>query len=450
MKSIVIAGSLAQKPGRGGHTWVFLQYLLGFRKLGWDVLFVDRLEPGMCVDEAGNRIAAAPSWNVRYLTDVMCRFGLHRDFAVLCDGGASTIGLTRQALIERVRSSAALIDVMGFLNDEEILASARRRIFLDIDPGFGQMWHALGLRDMFHGHDAHVTIAENIGQPSCGIPTCGLDWITTRQPVVLDEWPAGDGDTASRPITSVVSWRGAYGPVTYAGRTYGLRAREFRKFATLPQHCEGRFELALDIHAGDAADVDLLRSHRWSLVAPARGRGRSLALPAVHRSFGGRDHDRQRHVCRHAQRLDQRPQHLLPGKRAPRPGAGHGLVDLLPTTEGLVTFTSCEEAIDAVRAVRREPATPSTCGAPSGRSAFRVLAGSRSARPEARARLIPWPPSSCPGPSPTNRPMAVRPGRGCRGRSASSGWVTTCSSSNRSRRPRASTSAARRARSSAR
>ena len=149
MKSIVIAGSLAQKPGRGGHTWVFLQYLLGFRKLGWDVLFVDRLEPEMCVDEAGNRVAAARSWNVRYLTDVMCRFGLDRDFAVLCDGGASTIGLTRQALIERVRSSAALIDVMGFLNDEEILASARRRVFLDIDPGFGQMWHALGLHDMF-------------------------------------------------------------------------------------------------------------------------------------------------------------------------------------------------------------------------------------------------------------------------------------------------------------
>ena len=44
MKSIVFAGSLAQKPGRGGHTWVFLQYLLGFRKLGWDVLFIDRLD----------------------------------------------------------------------------------------------------------------------------------------------------------------------------------------------------------------------------------------------------------------------------------------------------------------------------------------------------------------------------------------------------------------------
>ncbi len=354
MKSIVIGGSLAQKPGRGGHTWVLLQYLLGFRKLGWDVLFVDRLEPGMCVDEAGNRTAAAASWNVRYLTDVMCRFGFHRDFAVLCDGGG-TIGLTRQALIERVRSSAALIDVMGFLNDEEILASARRRIFLDIDPGFGQMWHALGLRDMFHGHDTHVTIAENMGQPSCGIPTCGLDWITTRQPVVLDEWPAGDSDTASLPITSVVSWRGAYGPVTYAGRTYGLRAREFRKFAALPLHCEGPFELALDIHAGDAADVDLLRSQRWSLVAP----GDVAGDPWRYRQYIGQSAAeimiaKGMYVDTHSGWISDRSICYLASGR-PVLAQDTGLVDLLPTTEGLVTFTSCEQAIDAVGAVRREP-----------------------------------------------------------------------------------------------
>ena len=355
MKSIVIAGSLAQKPGRGGHSWVFLQYLLGFRSLGWDVLFVDRLEPEMCIDEAGHRVAAAQSWNVRYLTEVMSRFGLDRDFAVLCDGGASTIGLTRRALIERVRSAAALINVMGFLNDEEILASARRRVFLDIDPGFGQMWHALGLRDIFQGHDAHVTIAENIGQPSCGIPTCGLDWITTRQPVVLDQWAAVGRPAASRPITSVVSWRGAYGPVTYGGRTYGLRAREFRKFATLPQHCEGDFELALDIHPGDASDVELLRAHRWSLVAP----GEVAGDPWRYRQYIGRSAAelmiaKGMYVDTQSGWISDRSICYLASGR-PVLAQDTGLANLLPTSEGLVTFTSCEEAIDAARAVRREP-----------------------------------------------------------------------------------------------
>ena len=354
-KSIVIAGSVAQKPGRGGHTWVFLQYLLGFRKLGWDVLFVDRLDPDMCVDVAGRRVAATESANVRYLADVMRRFGFDRDFAVVCDGGASTIGLTRPQLIERVRSSAALINVMGFLNDEEILAAARRRIFLDIDPGFGQMWHALGLRDLFQGHDAHVTIAENIGHPGCGIPTCGIAWTTTRQPVVLEQWPYVDSD-GSGPITSVVSWRGAYGPLTYAGHTYGLRAREFRKFATLPQSCEGRFELALDIHAGDAADLDLLRTHRWSLVAPADVAGD----PWRYRDYIGRSAAelmiaKGMYVDTRSGWISDRSICYLASGR-PVVAQDTGLANLLPIGEGLVTFTSCDEAIDAIRAVRREPA----------------------------------------------------------------------------------------------
>jgi hypothetical protein len=355
MKSIVIAGSLAQKPGRGGHTWVFLQYLLGFRKLGWDVVFVDRLEPGMCVDETGHPADPALSWNVRYLTDVMRRFGFDRDYAVLYGGDGGTIGLTREALLERVRSSSAIVDVMGFLNDEEIFASARRRIFLDIDPGFGQMWQTLGLCDMFGRHDAYVTIAENMGQPSCGIPTCGQEWVTTRQPVVLDEWTAAGTDTEALPITSVVSWRGAYGPVTYAGRTYGLRAREFRKFATLPRHCPGRFELALDIHPADGVDVDLLRSHGWSLVAP----GDVAGDPRRYREYIRQSAAeimiaKGMYVDTNSGWISDRSICYLASGR-PVLAQDTGLANLLPTGEGLVTFTSCEEAIDAVNAVRREP-----------------------------------------------------------------------------------------------
>src|SRR3712207_8578410 len=40
------SGSLAQRPGHGGHAWVFLQYLLGFPRLGGDVLFLDELRRG--------------------------------------------------------------------------------------------------------------------------------------------------------------------------------------------------------------------------------------------------------------------------------------------------------------------------------------------------------------------------------------------------------------------
>src|SRR6266850_3949370 len=136
------------------------------------------------------------------------------------------------------------------------------------------MWQALGQHETFRGHDAHVTIAENIGKRDCPIPTCGLSWITTKQPVVIDEWPlAGECRKPEAPITSVGSWRGAFGPVAYQGTTYGLRAHEFRRFAALPALTGSRFEVALDIHPADAKDASLLSDHGWRLVTPRRAAG---------------------------------------------------------------------------------------------------------------------------------------------------------------------------------
>src|SRR5688572_17509820 len=176
--TIVVAGSLAQRPRNGGHTWVFLQYLLGFRRLGWDVLFLDRLEPEMCIDADGHSCPIEESENVRYFLDVMERFDLGGAFALACDGGERFVGLSRQQVLERTAGAALLLNVMGFFIDEEIRAAAPKRVFLDIDPGFGQMWNELGLSDVFRGHDAYVTIGENIGRPECAIPACGLEWIT--------------------------------------------------------------------------------------------------------------------------------------------------------------------------------------------------------------------------------------------------------------------------------
>src|SRR5947209_14052970 len=104
-KTIVISGSLAQKPGYGGHTWVFLQYLLGFKRLGWDVLFIDALEPAMCIDEDGRRCKLDQSWNLRYLLRVTERFGLGQLFALITNRGERFVGLSRSQVLERVKNS---------------------------------------------------------------------------------------------------------------------------------------------------------------------------------------------------------------------------------------------------------------------------------------------------------------------------------------------------------
>jgi hypothetical protein len=146
---IAFAGSRAQRPGRGGQMWVFLQYLLGLRRLGYDVLYLDALESDSYVDEQGRACPLEESWAVSYMRQVMAVFELQNSYSLLCDGGKRHIGLSRSEVVDRVRGAECLINVMGFLRDEEILAAARRKVFLDIDPGFGQMWRELGLADIF-------------------------------------------------------------------------------------------------------------------------------------------------------------------------------------------------------------------------------------------------------------------------------------------------------------
>ena len=340
--TIVIAGSVAQKPWHGGHSWVFLQYLLGFKKLGWDVLLLDRLDPEMCVNGKGQVCSLEESGNLRYFRRIMEGFGLQGSYSLAC--GARRIGLTREQVLKKTSQSALLLNVMGFLRDPEILSSAPRRVFLDIDPGFGQMWQESGLCTAFSGHHDYVTIGENIGRPACGIPTCGLKWITTRQPVDLSRWPcvSAANDTL---FTTVASWRGSYGPVRFQGKTYGLRVHEFRKFVALPSRTGQQFEAALDIHPADAADRATLESNGWRLVDPRITTGD----PWKYRSYVGGSRAeftaaKNMYVeTRSGWFSDRSICYLASGK--PVLVQDTGLSQLYPTGKGLLTFGSAEEAV---------------------------------------------------------------------------------------------------------
>jgi hypothetical protein len=352
METIVLAGSVAQKPGYGGHTWVFLQYLMGFRKLGWDVLFLDQLEPELCVDSAGTRCPIESSENLRYFLEVMESFELNGSYALLYDQGRHTVGLSRPEILERTARSGLLLNVMGFLSDAEILDRAGKRVFLDIDPGFGQMWQELGLHPMFKGHHDYVTIGENVGRPGCSIPTCGLKWITTPQPIHLDHWEPSVSMT--RGFTTVASWRGAYGPVPFQGKTFGLRVHEFRKFAALPALTSERFELALDIHGADSADRNLLETNGWRLANPRIIAGD----PWRYRSYI-RDSTAEFMVAKNMYVdtrcgwfSDRSICYLASGK--PVLTQDTGLQDLYPTGEGLLVFDSLEEAISGVERVSKD------------------------------------------------------------------------------------------------
>jgi len=340
-QGVVIAGSIAQQPWRGGHTWAFLQYLLGFRKLGLDVLFVDRATPAGGVTEHATQ----------YIASVMNRFGLAGDYCLLGSDGRPVAGIPRDEALSRIRASI-LINVTGYLDDRELLAAARRRVYLDIDPGFTQMWRQLGLFDTFAGHDLFVTIGENIGSPDCNIPTCGLEWITTRQPVVLDLWPVTS--RGGRTFTSVGSWRGPFAPVEYEGTTYGLRVHEFRKFADLPERTGEDFELALDIHEAETADLELLRRTGWRLVPPQTVSGD----PDSYRDYIGQSRAefmvaKNMYVqTRGGWFSDRSACYLASGK--PVLAQDTGIASLYPLGEGLLTFSTLDEAATGVEWITKD------------------------------------------------------------------------------------------------
>jgi hypothetical protein len=348
--TILVAGSFAQKPGHGGHTWVLLQYLLGLRRLGWRVLFLDRLDPEVCRDAAGRPCPPGESENLRYFLDVMRRFGLADDFALPTGRGDGWIGLSRAQVLERAGGAALLLNIMGFLRDPDVLGRVPRRVFLDIDPGFGQMWRELGLADVFAGHDAYVTIGENIGRPGCTVPTCGLSWVTTRQPVVLDHWRALDG--GGEAFTSVASWRGAYGPVEYRGKTYGLRVHEFRKFAALPRRSGAPFQVALDIQHADAKDMALLRDNGWELADPQAVAGNPWSYQAyIQGSWAEFTVAKNMYVQTQSGWFSDRSIcYLASGK--PVLAQDTGLESLYPMGQGLLTFTTLDEAAAGVAEIR--------------------------------------------------------------------------------------------------
>jgi len=257
MTKVVVAGALANKAGSSGEAWVRMSWVRGLQRLGLDVWFVEDL-----ADSASNR-QVAEDW-FRAVTE---RFGLQGRAALITQGEAIA-GPSLEEL-RAVAEGGTLVNISGHLTVPVLFRAFRRRVMVDIDPGFTQFWHEAGIPGAnVEGHDLHFTIGELIGTPGCPIPTCGVEWRAVRQPVVLDDWPVVAPSPQTDRFTTVGTWRGPFGPVEHGGRRYGLKVHEFRKFIALPRRSPRDFEIALDIHPADEGDLAALRENGWQIVDP--------------------------------------------------------------------------------------------------------------------------------------------------------------------------------------
>jgi hypothetical protein len=332
--NVVVAGAVANKLANGGEAWVRLSWALGLRQLGCDVLLLEQVETPNPEQRA-------------YFRKVADAFSLD---AILLDSR----GAAPERLLERAGAADLLVNISGHLEVNPLFSLFRRKVYVDLDPGFTQFWHADGSTGArLGGHDVYFTVGENIGRPNCPIPKDGITWHPTRQPVVLDQWPVAPAGDADR-LTTVASWRGPYGRVERRGKTYGLKLDEFRRFIELPQHVPQRLELALDIHPADERDLRSLHARGWQLTDPAGLASDPESFRRYVQGSGGEFSVAQGIYVetRSGWFSDRTTRYLASGK--PALVQDTGFSDNLPVGEGLVAFRTLEEAVKGARSLARD------------------------------------------------------------------------------------------------
>jgi hypothetical protein len=344
-RTILVSGMIAGDPYQGGATWAVLQYVLGFRRLGHEVYLI---EP---VDDRSDWQTNA---SARYFKEVTREFGLEESAALLHVKTRRTVGLPYDRLIEAARRSDVLFNISGMLNDPELTDPVDRRVYLDLDPAFNQLWQAAeGIDRHLEGHHVFVTVGQSIGKPECPVPTCGRQWIATLPPVVLEHWP----ETTAPPsgaITTVGNWR-SYGPIQYQGVLYGQRAHSLRQIIGLPRRTRARLVLALAIHEGDSRDIEALRENGWELTDPIEavgtpGRYRDfIQLSAMELGVAKSGYV----VSRSGWFSDRSACYLASGR--PVIAQDTGFSAYLPTGVGLLSFASADDAAAAIERIMADP-----------------------------------------------------------------------------------------------
>lgn len=152
----------------------------------------------------------------------------------------------------------------------------------------------------------------------------------------------------------MANWRGSFGPVDFAGKTYGLKVHEFRKVFELPRRSVQKFEIALQIHPGDKNDLDTLVKNGWQVVDP-----RPLTdTPDSFRNYvqnSGAEFSVAQGIyvdTRSGWFSDRTVRYLASGK--PALVQETGFSRHLPVGEGLLSFRNLDEAVEGAERIARD------------------------------------------------------------------------------------------------
>ena len=369
---IVVLGTVSKMPV-AGIVFLTVQYLVGLKRLGYDVYYVEAhaRTPSMFMTSAEDDSSAQAAG---FIGDMMRRFDLGDDHwafhALHADGRC--YGLSELQLRELYRSAGRILNLHGGTVPRPEHYETNRLVYIGTDPVEHEIDIHHNVSDTtayLESHCAFFTWGENHGNPDCGVPVSErFPFIPTRQPVVIDFWePFNTG--AADTFTTVASWRQPWRVVRFNGEVYHWSKHfEFMKFIDLPQRTSQAFELALASYEED--DRRLLERHRWQVRDAL---GMSMDLDAYRRYIG---QSRAEFTVAKDQNVrlrsgwfsDRSAAYLATGR--PVITQETGFSNILPTGNGLFGFSTMDDVLGAVEAINTDYARHARAAATIAREYF--------------------------------------------------------------------------------
>jgi hypothetical protein len=227
-----------------------------------------------------------------------------------------------------------------------------RRAFVDVDPMFTQvelLKNGSHKASALEHYDTFFTEGVRIGRPDCTIPTGGKRWIPARTAIATNLWRA-DAAGGHGPITTVMNWSSG-NDISFDGRTYGYKNREFDRFTDLPSRVDRRCVVAL---GGRAAPRDRLRELGWQIENPLEV---TNSIPAYQQfiadSYADLGIAKHAYVASRSGWFSDRSTCYMASGR-PVLHQDTGLADCLPVGEGVLLFNDVDEAVEALREVQSD------------------------------------------------------------------------------------------------
>jgi hypothetical protein len=246
---IVVGGYIVAYP-LGGMTWHHLNYLLGLEELGHEVFFLE--------DSGSYAVPYNPSRQVcendsafgrAYLQKTFADFGLRARWCYYSEIEDRYYGSTQEELNDVMRRADLLLCVSGVTPLRGDRPRPRRTAVIDTDPVFTQlrMIDNPDFLSYYRSFDSVATFGRLIGSSDCRLPTHGIKWIPTNQPVALRHWPVLP--TKSRAFTTIGKWEHA-----------GARHVEFDGRRFLSSKSVALMEM-----------LDLPRRTKWDMTVAMKG-----------------------------------------------------------------------------------------------------------------------------------------------------------------------------------